>query len=428
MTRSFARFRWPALLLLLPLAAVIVYVAKFATATPLTDEWIMVGAAMDLHNHGWSLHTLRSIQFQHDQHVMIVPYLIYFPLEELFHFDTRALIAVTLLCFAIQLAVFRLRLVKNDLAALPIALVLFSPSHYMEFHWGFEFVLALSVTFPVVALAVLDRIGDDAAGVSIRRYLIGTVLLVCGALSAASGYFGFLSAIVLIMLKKLPRRTKIVLSLSWVLIAAGIFYGIATRHHPGHRLGVREIFYVLTALGGVIWGSPVGIFNFGIDRESLTGLALIVVLIAALARMRARLSSFALPIALISLGLLGIAAVGVARPYLGNWHLQLALPAVCGIYAAAYLVWRQERSRFNTVVFSGAVLILLLNLYGTYLGFTVYGPMYRGYVAKVEDYILSYTPSLEKPFPHPGDRDIDAGMIEFLREKHHPLFDKQRRH
>src|SRR3984957_4654415 len=143
MTRSFARFGWPALLLLAPPAAAVVYVAMFATATPLTDEWIMLGAAVDLHKLHWSLHALRSIQIQHQQHLLIVPYLIYFPLEELFRFDTRALVAVTLICFAVQLAVFRFQLVKDDFASFPIALLLFSPSHYMEFHWGFQFALAL---------------------------------------------------------------------------------------------------------------------------------------------------------------------------------------------------------------------------------------------------------------------------------------------
>jgi hypothetical protein len=427
MTRSFARFRWPALLLLAPPAAAVVYVAMFATATPLTDEWIMLGAAVDLHKLHWSLHALQSIQIQHQQHLLIVPYLIYFPLEELFRFDTRALVAVTLVCFAVQLAVFRFQIVKDDLAAFPIALLLFSPSHYMEFHWGFQFVVALSVTFPVVALAVLDHIGDDFTGVSIRHYVIGTVLLVFGALSSAPGYFGFLSAVVLITLKTLPSRTKIVVSLSWVLIAALIFFGIASRWRSAHTLGVREIFYVLTALGSIIWGSPVGTLKFGIDRDSLTGLALIVALIAVLARIRPRFSLLALPIALISLGLGAIAATGMSRPYLGNWHLQLVLPAVCGIYAAAYIVWRRQRSWFNTILFSGVVLLLLLNLDGSYLGFTEFGPSYRNYVSKIEDYVLSYTPSLEKPFPHPGDRDIDAEMIEFLREKHHPLFEAQRR-
>jgi hypothetical protein len=405
-----------------------VYVAKFATATPLTDEWIMLGAAVDLHKHGWSLHALRLIQFQHDQHLMIAPYLIYFPVEELFRFDTRALIAVTLICFAVQLAIFRSQLVKDDLAAVPIALLLFSPSHYMEFHWGFQFVLTMSVTFPVVALAVLDHIGDELTGVSIRHYVIGTVLLVFGALSAAPGYFGFLSAVVLITLKRLPFRTKIVLGLSWVLIAALIYFGIGSPRHSGHILGVRAILYVLTALGDLIWGSPVGTLHFGIDRDSVTGLALIVALIVVLARIRPRFSLLALPIALISLGLGAIVAAGISRTYLGNWHLQLVLPAVCGIYAAAYVVWRRERSRFNTIVFSGVVLILLMNVYGSYLGFTEFGPRYRNYVDKIEDYMLSYTPSLAKPYPPSVDRDIDPEMIQFLREKHHPLFEGKRRH
>ena len=71
MTRSFARFRWPALLLLAPPAAAVVYIAMFAAATPLTDEWIMFGAAVDLHKLHWSLHALRSIQIQHQQHLLI---------------------------------------------------------------------------------------------------------------------------------------------------------------------------------------------------------------------------------------------------------------------------------------------------------------------------------------------------------------------
>jgi len=220
MTRSLARLRWPALLLLAPPAAAVVYVAMFATATPLTDEWIMLGAAVDLHKYGWSLDTVRSIQIQHHEHLLIVPYLIYLPLEALFRYDTRALVGVTLICFAVQFAVFRFQLIKDDLAAFPIALLLFSPSHYMEFHWGFQFALALSVTFPVVALAVLDHIGDDITRVNIRRYVIGTVLLVFGALSSAAGYFGFFSAALLIALKPLPARIKMVLNLSWVLIMA----------------------------------------------------------------------------------------------------------------------------------------------------------------------------------------------------------------
>jgi len=422
-TRSLARFRWPALLLLVPPAAAVVYVVMFATATPLTDEWLMLGAAVDLHKHGWSLHTLRSIQIQHHQHLLIVPYLIYLPLEALFRYDTRALVGVTLACFGVQFTVFRSQLVKDDLAAFPIALLLFSPSHYMEFHWGFQFTLALSITFPVVALALLDHIGDDITRVNIRRYLIGTVLLVCGALSSAPGYFGFCSAVLLITLKPLRARTKIVLSLSWIFILALIYFGIVRPQSDEHTIGVREVLYVLTALGCVIWGSPVGLFKFGVDKNSLTGLAFILALVVVLARFRRHLSSLALPIALIAFGLGSIAAAATSRPYLGNWHLQLVLPAVCGIYAAVYVAWRRDRSLFSSALLASVVLLLLFTLEGYRLGFTVYGPSYRTYVSQIEHYILSYSPSLEKPFPHPGDRDIDAEMIEFLREKHHRLFE-----
>jgi hypothetical protein len=166
----------------------------------------------------------------------------------------------------------------------------------------------------------------------------------------------------------------------------------------------------------------VGIFKFGIDKNSLTGLALVLALVLVLARARRRISSLALPIALIALGLGPIAASGASRPYLGNWHLQMVLPAVCGIYAAAYIVWQRDRSLFSGALLAGVALLLLLNFDGYRLGFTVFGPGYRNYVSQIERYILSYTPSLEKPFPHPGDRDIDAEMINFLREKQHPLF------
>lgn len=166
---------------------------------------------------------------------------------------------------------------------------------------------------------------------------------------------------------------------------------------------------------GVLWP----IFT---PARILTGLAFILALILVLARVRLRLSSLALPIALIALGLGPIAASGASRPYLGNWHLQLVLPAVCGIYAAAYIAWRRDRSLFSGALLASVVLLLLLNLNSYRLGFTVFGPGYRNYVSQIEHYILSYTPSSEKPFPHPGSRDIDAEMIQFLRDKHHPLF------
>jgi hypothetical protein len=71
--------------------------------------------------------------------------------------------------------------------------------------------------------------------------------------------------------------------------------------------------------------------------------------------------------------------------------------------------------------FCSILFILLLNVFSYSVGFSDYGPDYRNYVGDIEKYILSYSPSLEKPFP-PGDHDIDTEMIEFIRKKHHPLF------
>jgi hypothetical protein len=185
-------------------------------------------------------------------------------------------------------------------------------------------------------------------------------------------------------------------------------------------------WHVLTSFGATLWGSPVGLREFGLDWRSGAGAAIVlctamVALRAAIAR---RLGRVALPLGLALMGYCCMASVAMSRPYLGNWHVQYALPAVCGAYAAAFVLWRSDRSVFSAVPFFGLLALLTSCLYGYYQGFTFYGPDFNRYIRSIESYSLRnlVEPGLPQPYPVPDEGDLDARTFLFLAAHGHPLF------
>src|SRR5215813_6620484 len=100
---------------------------------------IMALENIDKQGTEWLGEVLKIAPWRFSDHWVAVPFLIYWLLAGLTHFNSTVFIVITLATFTAQLAIYRRYIVPSTAAVLPIALVLFSPAHYMELLWGFQF-------------------------------------------------------------------------------------------------------------------------------------------------------------------------------------------------------------------------------------------------------------------------------------------------
>jgi hypothetical protein len=321
--------------LLIPVVTAGIFVWLHTISYPLTDEWLLLRNAMVAHDMGWldPVRTLSGMTWKIYEHPIVGPNLLYLAIGPIFHYDSRVFIFITLVCFATILIVFRTAIASNAWGALPAAFVLFAPSHYMEFMWGFQFVMAMSIVLPVLGLAVFNRTTpQESTGVFSARLSCALSLIIGGSLSSAVGAFCVPALLVLALFKRLSIvRRSIVVSIS--LLGIGVPMMVLLLTEPsGHFRNpqiLRDIMAVLTALGAVLVGSPVGLTTFSFNWTSAIGLSIcvVVVICTLVAWRRGLLDELALPLALFTFGFLSIAAIAVFRPYIGNWHLQAAMPA-----------------------------------------------------------------------------------------------------
>lgn len=421
------------LLLLLPLAGALVFVAVFARALPLTDEWFYTRALRRLHDVDWTslagwAQAWRVYPAKLFDHHVPVPFVLYGPLMEATGYDSRWAIGLTVAAFAGQVWIYRAAMLRSAWAALPVAVVVFSPSHYMELLWGWQFTITMSVLFPLAGLAAVDAacVEVDPARRA-RRLAWALLLLLLGVYSSAGAFFGLVSALLVVALARLDRPAKARILLVLAVVTA-LVYRLAMRGGTRPRVvfGGREALEVLTAFGATFWSLPVAVMDFHLDLRSVGGLAVVVLTAAAAARALylRKLAELALPLGVALMGYLCVASIAVARPYLGNWHLQYALAAVCGGYAAAHALWRVDRSPWSAVPLAGLAALLVSSVYGTYVAFAHEGPGYRHYVRSIEDYQLRNLtePGLKPPYPPQHDNDMGAELFLFLAAHGHPLF------
>jgi hypothetical protein len=209
----------------------------------------------------------------------------------------------------------------------------------------------------------------------------------------------------------------------FVLMSTIVYFALMHRMSHGITVGARDAFHVLTALGGTIWGTPVGVFEFGPGLLSLTGTVILACLVLCVVRAykTRQLPAIAMPLGFALFGLLCLAAIAVSRDYLGNWQLQYALPSVCGTFACAYIVRERDRSASTTAAYVILYATLSLSLVGYYRGFAEYGPSYYGYIRSIEIYALRHLEEPDLPKPYPGGWDIGADLVLFLAAHEHPL-------
>src|SRR5690348_7904405 len=194
--------------LAIPALVLIAFIGRYATAMPVTDEWFFLRTVAALEQVPWSnlSQIFQLLPYKIYDHHVIIPFLLYWPVSELSNFDNRALLAITFAAWTAILLLFRYAVIRSIWWTVPVAMVLFSPGRYMEFLWGFQFTLALSVLFPLLGLAVLGSItsADGVAG-ELRKFLAAIGLILLGTLSSAGGFFGFIGAVVMLSMQPLPR-------------------------------------------------------------------------------------------------------------------------------------------------------------------------------------------------------------------------------
>ena len=416
------------IVLALPLLAALSFIGMFSTAMPLTDEWLFLRSVIALERIPlFSYRLFDVLPYRIYDHHVIIPFLFYWPIAELSNFDNRALLAITVAVWIAVLFMFRIAVIRSAWWTIPVAVIVFSPARYMEFLWGFQFTLALSILFPVAGLVVLSRIGEnESLARQMQKCAVAILLIVAGTLSSAGGFFGFFGAIVLLSMARLNRVNRLFLIELITAAMAAVYFLLMRDSGRIPVVDIRNILFILTALGSAIIGMPDAFRDFGLDIRSILGAAVVLSMIAAftIATRRQIAAKIALPAAIFAFGLCSVAAIAVAREYLGNWHLVYAIPAVAASYAACYITFRESRSPASAQICFSSATILLLAVVAYYNAFIEYGPAYNGYIRSIEQYARSYlaNPAQQKPFPGTGGWDLDANMVWFLESRHHAVF------
>lgn len=410
-----------------PLIAAVIFVHRFAGPLPLTDEWGYTHALRLW--HGVDLTSWEGIRSageiypaRHSEHLVVLPFIIYAPLMELFNYDSRFIIYLTVASFAVLAGLFRPVFKTNPWLWTLVCLILFCPSHYMEFMWAWQITLTWSVLFSVLGLTFIDR---REPATPIRNTFYGVSAITMGTLSSAGGFFGFPAALLLVWLRENTRPTKLIQSA--IVVGAGIFIYFTSMSSAARELsvGAREIWYILTVLGGTLWGTPVAMTEFRLGPTSIGGLGVLIALGAVVIRtvVIKKWADLALPLSITAFGFLCIAPIAISREYLGNWHLQYALPIFCGGLAGAYRLHQWDRSKWSLGALALLVVLLSSSLVGYFRGFQKRGPEYRAYVQGIEEYtqmkLWEHWRGRSYPEQHP-DRDMDLDLILFLAAHDHP--------
>jgi hypothetical protein len=418
------------LLLLVPIVGAILFVRRFSIALPLTDEWFFLQGVISLENVDLlSIHGLAEAQDRFpgyiNGHYVAVPFLFYRAVAGWAHYDSRLFIYVTVVVFALEALLFRRRIVTSSVWALPVFLVVFSPSHYMELMWGWQFTIAFSIGFTLLGLSILAPT-PATSGWRARALRIAACLVCCtlATLSSAPGFFAFPCAMLLVLLAPLEKREKALWAGLFVLATVLVYAWLWRDASSSLSLRPRTPLQLFTALGGTILGTPEALFEFGVDPRSITGLLVVASLAAIVVRAAivGALGRLSLALSITAFGLLCIASATLTRTFLGNWHLQLAVPAVCGAYSAGWLLWRADRSVHAAVPFFTLLAILVAGTWGWFAGFAVHGPAYNRYVRSVESFAKARLEHPELARPYPPGIVLTPEMILFLSAQEHPMF------
>jgi hypothetical protein len=213
------------------LIAAVLFAYLFSTATPLTDEWIFLHAAINLHGldwHSWAdwERVPELYPFKPGDHIVALPFAIYLVVSELSNFDQRAEIAITIATLIVQITVYRSVVSKSAWMTLILSVIVFNPARYMDFLWGFEFHEALSIMFAILGIATFHRLGSIDHGFW-KPIVIGLAFMVAAIFSSSAGFFGLVGAATMVSAMRIGARRKLaaLLIIGAAFIASTCCYG-----------------------------------------------------------------------------------------------------------------------------------------------------------------------------------------------------------
>lgn len=389
---------------------------RYAIAFPVTDDWAFAVNAMLIERGNWS-----ELIWHINGHPTIAPFLVFWPMAELSHYDSRCMIAVTILCLALQLLLFQRVSGARGIELLPAALLLFGLSHWMEYQWGILMTLAMGQTAALWALFWFNRFLTNK---QVWPLVLAFVLAGLSIGSYAAGPTCLAAAMALVVLRPNSIRLKlsalallaVLFTTSYLAVPKALYVFDFT----------KVALYLLSSIGALTIGSDVAILISGWSLLASIGLisALLTATAVLAAGWRLRDEREAFFVSGIILSLVSMAAVALSRTYMGNWHVQLGLPVLLGMYGLWLCNLRHRpHAWLRKSGTAASAAILCATLIGDYQTWTVRAPAFRTYLGWIEAYSLNYDPKAPKPYPPPVPKwDINPDILGFLKAKGHSSF------
>jgi hypothetical protein len=217
----------------LPVFYLSIFVYRFASPLPVHDQWDVARFLVSVKEHRPSVSLL--LQF-HNEHLIIIPRLIFALLSSLFTWDNRAECWMTLL---LTIAIFGLicaMMLKAagktvsiaHIALIPIAVLLFHTNQWQNWLWGFQ------LAWPIPVLALIASVASLSSSRLAVRVTIIVLATVVAVLSMGSGFLVPLILSVILLGQYLAHKngkTFFELALAAALVVFSLTLPISHRPH-----------------------------------------------------------------------------------------------------------------------------------------------------------------------------------------------------
>ena len=221
----------------LPACYLSTYIFRFASPLPVHDQWDVVPFIVSMKEGRPSLSLLTQF---HNEHLIVIPRLIFAALACLFTWDNRlecwATFVVTLTSFSLLCWVAVKATPKGEsiayVALIPTSFFLFSTSQWQNWLWGFQLAWPIPVLALIASVASLSL--SNRLAVRLTTILLATVV---AALSMGSGFLVplILSAVLLGQyLAHRNRETLVELALVTALFVLSLSFQVP--HLPNSRM------------------------------------------------------------------------------------------------------------------------------------------------------------------------------------------------